>query len=729
MVLCPGLAPLTPQPNNWNDFWETGRSTSHNIALAGGNEQGSFRLSIGRLDQQSIMYNNDYFRNNYKLNTSYKFTDNLQVTVSAEYVKSGSDNRRFTSSSDFIWAHRHTDYNKLKDWRSYYAIQRETFRPGDDYPYANWQHEYFSNPFFLQDVYTNANDKDRLLGNIALNYKISEHFSVMLRSGTDFWSDTRRDVTGVEFTKNNVKRFGSYRETVISSQETNSDVILTFDKDLSSSLSLRVQGGAINRVNNFKRNSVLVGELTIDGLYNLGNFASPVVPSSMIRQQVVNSVFGAATIGINNALFIDVTGRNDWSSTLPVQANSFFYPSVAVSAVLTDMFDFNTRILSFAKVRASIAQVGNDADPYMLNQVYRAQGLWAGTTPMYSESNAIANRNLKPEITTGKEVGLDLRFLQGRIGVDLTYYHQSTVNQILAVSISNASGYASQTLNAGQITNQGVEIMLSGTPVALPNGFSWETQLNFARNRNQVVALAEGLDNYILGVQNSLTSEARVGQPYGTLYGRRYQRSPDGQIIYRNGLPQLDEGTHAIGNIQPDWIGGFSNTFRYKRLALSTLIDVKMGGDIFDVGTGLARKTGQLAETAFGREEGLIGQGVMNIGTIENPVFVPNDVIVDATTFWNNQNPRTYHEAGIFDGSFVKLREVALSYTFPKAFLGNRYIQSMRLSVVGRNLAFLHRNHPHIDPEVDMKGGNAQGFASGEMPSTRNIGFNLNVSF
>ncbi|ERM81004.1 hypothetical protein P872_12005 [Rhodonellum psychrophilum GCM71 = DSM 17998] len=725
----PGLVALTPQPGNWDDFWETGRSVSNNIAISAGNEQGNFRLSIGRLDQQSIMFNNDYYRNNFKLNTGYKFTPDLQVTVSAEYVKSGSENRRFASSQDFIWSHRHTDFTKLKDWRDYYEIQSQTFRPGDDYPYANWQHEYFSNPYFLQEKYTNGNEKDRLVGSIALNYRLNDNFSVLVRSGTDFWSDTRLNVTGVEFTKNNVKRFGSYQEIVFRSQETNNDVILTFDKDFSDRLSLKVQAGGINRTNYNKTNQVNVGELTIDGLYNLGNYASPVTPSSVIRKQVVNSLFASAQFGFNNYLFVDVTGRNDWSSTLPIAANSFFYPSVSLSAVLTDMFDFKSNVLSFAKIRGSWAQVGNDADPYVLNQVYQSRGLWAGSIPTYSESKAIANRNLKPEITTGKEIGLDLRFLKGRLGLDFTYYHQATVNQILAVSISTASGYASQILNAGKITNQGVELMLSGRPIVSRTGLNWDMNFNFSRNRNLVVELAEGLENYILGTQNSLTSEARVGQPYGTLYGRRYLRAPEGQIVYRNGLPVLEDGTFAIGNIQPDWIGGFSNTFSYKGLSVGTLIDVKMGGDIFDVGTGLARKTGMYQETAIGREEGIIGQGVVNVGSAESPVYVPNDVIVEASTFWNAQNPRTFHEAGIFDGTYVKFRELTLGYNFPKSIIGTRFIQSLKVSVVGRNLAILYKNHPHMDPEVDMKGGNAQGFAYGEMPSTRNVGFNLNLTF
>nr|MBI1229447.1 SusC/RagA family TonB-linked outer membrane protein [Cytophagales bacterium] len=725
----PERAPLLPQPNNWNEFWETGRSVQNNVAVSGANEKGNFRLSVGRLDQTSIMYNNDFYRNNFKFNSGYKFTDKLSVTLSAEYVKSGSDNRMFTASSDFIWAHRHTDYEKLRNWEQYYETQAATFRPGDDYPYANWQHEYFTNPFFLQDRYTNANVKDRLVGNIAATYKFTDDLSLMVRTGTDFWSDNRTNVTSVERTKNFVRILGAYNQTNMISQETNSDFILSYNKTIASKFSINAQAGAINRTNDYSMNMVNVRELTIDGLYNLGNFASPVVPSSEIQKQVVNSVFGAAQFGYNNSLFLDITGRNDWSSTLPVNANSFFYPSVALSAVITDLFDIQSNFLSFAKLRGSVAQVGNDADPYQLRQVYMSQGLWAGTTPTFANAPQIANRNLKPEITTGQEVGLDLRFLNGRIGLDLTYYHQATTNQILAVTISTASGYQSQILNAGKITNQGIEAMVTGSILQNRGGFNWDVAINFARNRNLVVELAEGLQNYTLGSQNSVTSEARVGEPYGTFYGRRYLRSPEGEIVYNNGLPQLEPGTFNIGNIQPDWIGGISNDFTYRNFSFGTLIDIRMGGDIFDVGTGLARKTGMLAETEIGREEGVIGAGVRNVGTAENPSYVPNDVIIPAATFWNSTNPRNFHEAGMFDGSFIKLREVTFGYSFPQSLLSKTFIQGVRLSLVGRNVAMLFRNHPHMDPEVDMKGGNAQGFASGQQPSTRNIGFNLNLTF
>jgi len=725
----PERVPLLPQPDNWDDFWETGRTGSYNVALSGSNDLGNFRLSVGRLDQQSIMYYNDYYRNNFKLNAGYNFTPKFHASVSAEYVRSGSDNRGYTGGSEFIWSHRHTDFTKLKNWEEYYDIQKLTFREGDFYPYANWQHEYFSNPYYSQKYLPNSNVKDRLVGNIALTYDFTDHLNLMVRSGTDYGMDNRTNIGGMERMKNNVTIKGSYDESAIIRQETNNDAILTFNKPISERFSLNIQAGAANRVNFYKQMGVDVNELTVDKLYNLENYASPVTPTNTLTKSEVNSLFGSAQVGFDNALFLDITARNDWSSTLPTDGNSFFYPSIALSAVLTDLFDIRSNVLSFAKIRASAAAVGSDGDPYMLQQVFLSQGLWAGSVPMYAASSEIANNGLKPESTAGQEYGLEMRLFNGKLSLDATYYSQVTTNQIFSVAISKSSGYDAQILNAGRVTNKGIEIMLSGTPIKTPSGFSWDLSFNFARNRNLVEELAEGLTNYTLGSQNGLTSEARVGEPYGTLYGRRYLRAPNGQIVYSNGLPQLEEGTFALGNIQPDWMGGFSNTFRYKSFSLSALVDVKMGGDIFDVGSGLARKTGQYIETVGGREEGVIGVGVKNVGTAAAPEYVTNDVIVDAMTFWNAQNPRTYHESGVFDASYVRLREATLSYSFPKGFLGNNFFQSLRLSVVGRNLLMFFRNHPHIDPEVDMKGGNAQGFASGQQPTTRNIGFNLNLTF
>ncbi|MFN4147105.1 MAG: SusC/RagA family TonB-linked outer membrane protein [Runella sp.] len=728
------VAPLVPMPNNWEEYWETGQTNTNNVALSGGNEKGNFRLSIGRMDQTGIMRSNDFYRNNFKLNTGYNFTTKLNVTISAEYIKSGAKNRGYQEGQQFIWSHRHISWEQHKRYDEYAATHIQRALPGRlaDTDPPNWQHTFFTNPFFIQDKLPLGNEKDRLVGNIALNYKIAPFLSLMLRSGTDFWSDTRINIINFERVRNGNRTPGQYSEEVLRAQETNSDAILTFNKNVTKDIAITSQVGGILRSNYYKRNFTRVGELVVDGLYNLSNSVPSLnVVQSRIEETQMQSLFGTFQLGWRNALFLDLTARNDWSSTLPADARSYFYPSASVSAVLTDLLHIQSPILSFGKVRASWAQVGNDARPYQLNQVYQSGGAWNGTIPQYFESTTIPNAGLKPEITTGIELGLDMRFLRGKVGLDVTYYDQTSRNQILGVEISKASGYNSRILNAGEITNKGLEVVLSGTPVKLPNGFTWDIAVNFARNRNRVVALAEGLTTFILHQQRGLNSEARVGEAYGALFGIGFERTTDGQIIYSNGLPVISTTPRILGNIQPKWTGGLSNTFTYKGISLATLIDVRMGGDFFDEGTGTARWTGQYQETALGREEGVIGKGVKIVSrnTDGTPVYAPNDIIVPATQFYGYNNPRRFHEAAIFDGSYIKFREMSLGYSIPEVFLKKLMIRTAKVSVVGRNLAIIFSNHPHIDPEVDRFGGNRQGFAYGELPNSRSVGFNLTLGF
>lgn len=718
----PETAPLVPEPDNWEQWWETGKTLSGSVALTGGNENGSFRLSIGRLQQEGIVYNNNYYRNNFRLNSSYNFTDKLKITALGEYIKSGSDNRNFLSNSNFIWHHRHTNFDQLRNYRQYEDVHIQP--AGNDEP-PSWQHTYFTNPYFIEEVLVKPNEKDRFLGNISLNYEFTDWLNLMVRTGTDVWSDTRISVDAYERTRGAFAR-GAYSEEVLRRQETNADLILSFDKTFANRYSVVAQAGGVSRTNYYKRNYSKVEQLTIDRVYNLGNNASPNTDESAIQESVVNSLFGSLQLGFNNYLFLDITGRNDWSSTLPTENNSFFYPSVSVSAVITDMLNVPTGFLSFAKLRASWAEVGNDADPYMLQQVYKPQGLWDGAIPKFAESNEIANAGLKPEITTGIEVGADLRFLNGRIALDVTYYDQTTRDQILGVDISRASGYTSRILNAGQITNKGIEAMLSGTILQLPGGLTWDASINFARNRNEVVELADGLTSLTLWTERGASLEARVGEPYGNLYGNKYARTEDGQLIFRNGYPYNIPGQQVIGNITPDWIGGISNAVSFKGITLSALIDAKKGGDIYDMGTSIARITGVLEESALGREEGVIGTGVKNIGTEESPQYVTNDVVASARTFYGYYSGRQFHEAAVFDASYVKLREASITYMLPKSWFANNFLQSASISLVGRNLAIFYKNTTHIDPEVSSA---SLGYNYGQLPSTRSLGFNLNVKF
>lgn len=715
-------APLLPEPDNWEQWWQTGKTISTNVALSGGTEKSTFRMAVGRMTQDGMAFNNNFWRNNFRLNATHSFTDKISLTAGGEYIKSGSDNRGFQSNQTFIWHHRHINYDQLRNYRDYADVH--ITKAGDTEP-PNWQHLYFTNPYFTEEVLVRPNDKDRFLGNIALTYDITPWLSVMARTGTDFWTDTRINVTAYERIRNGSFGRGAYSEEVLRSQESNSDIMVTVNKSISK-FSVIAQAGAVHRTQYYKRNYTQVQQLTIDGVYNTGNNASPNVDQSLIEEKEVNSIFGSVQLGYNDYLFLDVTGRNDWFSTLPPDNWSFFYPSVSLSAVVTEMLGLQSNFLSYAKVRAGWANVGSDGNPYLLEQVFDPKGLYDGSVPKFAESKSIANANLKPENTTGIEIGGEFKFLRGRIGLDVTYYNQSTVDQILPVDISRSTGYTSLTLNAGEILNKGVEITLSGTILKMPSGLTFDAGINFARNNSQVIELAEGLSSLTIWTERGASLEARVGQAYGNFYGNKFNRTPDGELIFTNGYPTNIPGQHVIGNITPDWIGGAFGTLKYKGLSLNFLFDVKMGGDIYDMGTSIARITGVLKESEAGREEGTIGVGVKNIATSDVPVYVPNDVVVPTRQLMGYYSGRQYHEAAVFDASYVKLRELSLIYALPARLFENNFLQGVSVSLIGRNLAILFKNTTHIDPEVSE---GRLGYNYGQLPSSRSVGFNINVKF
>jgi TonB-linked SusC/RagA family outer membrane protein len=346
------VAPLTPQPNNWEEFWDTGTSATNSIALSGGNDKGSFRMSYSNLTQKGIAAFNGFNRNNFKLNSAYTINKFLSVNTSGEYIKSGG-NRTFTGGDQFIWSHRHVSWDQLANWRDYTGvhIQRAVAGKLPDTDPPNWQHTFFTNPFYLNELLPNINDKDRILGNISLSIKINEHLKALVRTGTDMWTDTRTNIVNFERVRNGNKTPGRYSEEVLRSQETNHDFLLTYDRMFGKNFSLVASAGGAQRTNFYKRNFTNVAELVVDGVYNLGNSnPSQNTVASAITESEVQSVYASSQFGYKNALFLDVTARNDWSSTLPSIDRSYFYPSVSGSAVLTDLLSISNPILSYGKV-------------------------------------------------------------------------------------------------------------------------------------------------------------------------------------------------------------------------------------------------------------------------------------------------------------------------------------------------------------------------------------------
>ncbi|WP_420458922.1 SusC/RagA family TonB-linked outer membrane protein [Neolewinella sp.] len=731
------VAPLVPAPDSWSNFWDTGKTSNNTLSISNNYGNGNFRFSFGHVDTKGLMYNNDYRRDNFRLNLDQKLAPKLSVRVSSEYIKSGSDNRQQPALWELgTWHHRHDDWGRLRNYEQYMDVH--IVREGDVYPYANWQHSFASNRFYEQRYLTNANEKDRLLGNVAFTYDFLPSLSLMLRGGTDLWTDTRRAVTRNERIKSGTERTQSFEEDVLRRQETNLDFILTYNNYFGENLSVNAQFGGNHRTNYFKRNYIGVNDATINGLYNVSNNASQNTNLSRIEEKEVNSFFGAASFGYKSFLYLDITARNDWSSTLPAANNSYFYPSVSLSGVLTDALKISSPILSYAKVRAGWAQVGSDTDPYRLRQTYRSEVPWNATTPLFSEQPVIASSDLRPERTTGKEAGLDLRFLNGRIGLDVTAYEQTTEDQIINIAVSRATGYESKLINAGKVRNRGVEVVLTGAVVDLPK-FGWDVAVNYAKNNNTVLKLytdesGNELETIQLTTRRGLSLEARVGQPFGTLFGSGFARVPDGplagQIIFQDGIPLKDPDLKVLGNVSPDWIGGIRNNFRLGAFSANFLIDARIGGNIAEESSSLGMQTGVYAMTAVGREEGVIGLGARNVGTEEAPNYVVNDVVGPTRDVVGALSVRYANEGAIFDASYVKLREAGISFSLPRTLVDKvPFLRAASIGIIGRNLAMLYSNHNQVDPEFNSYGGNLQGALNyTSIPSTRSFGLNLNLT-
>ncbi|WP_420153415.1 SusC/RagA family TonB-linked outer membrane protein [Siphonobacter sp.] len=703
--------PWVAHPDNVNQFFRTGKTYTNNVSVTGGSDKGDFRLSLTDLNQSGILPFTNYKRQTVSLNAGWNLTPKLNIRATGNYVKDGSDNRT-NWGLYFIWFGRQVDMENLKDYTA----------PGSIYQ-NNWNNNYWTNPYYQLANSKRENEKDRLYGNISATYKFTDWLTLMARTGTDYYADRRK-------TKNAARTsnlYDGYNEEQIFVRESNSDFLLNATHKFGE-FDLTANIGGNHRKNFYQRDYMSAAELAIPRVWNMGNSRLRPVTENSYNQKVVNSMYASANIGFRNYLFIDLTARNDWSSALPSSNRSYFYPSAAVSAVLTDMFNVQSSFLSFAKVRGGIARVGNDTDPYNLMQTYEYANAW-GSLASLKESNGLLNPELKPELTSSYEIGTELKFFQNRIGLDLTYYDKQSFNQILKVDVSNATGFSSKLLNAGRLQNRGIEIQLTGTAVKT-NSFKWDIALNWARNQNKVKELMEGLTTYTLGTMRGMGIEARVNQPYGTFFGQGFLRAPDGQIVYdQSGYPMIDPVRRVLGNFTPKWIGGLQNTFTYKNLSLTTLIDMKQGGDIFSQTINIGRYTGVLKETTVGRETGIVGQGVVNTGTAANPEYVPNTKSISSEEWHHKYYLLTNNEETIFDGSYVKLREVRLTYVFPGKVFKRLPFRDITISAVGRNLALLHSNIPHIDPETSYyNDGNVQGIENGQIPTTRSVGFNISLN-
>ncbi len=741
---------ITPTPfvpgMDLRGFYETGITHNTNVSLTGANDKGDFRLSYTLLDQKGIIPNTDIKRNTFSFNGGYNFTPKLSARITANYVNTHSDNRPNlsygTESIIYLlhcWMGQHVDLNSLKDY----------WIPGMEHVQQfNYNYNYHDNPYFNLYANTNGQDAGRLFGNISLKYDITDWLNVQLRAGTDFNSELRKRQRAFSTQR---FRFGSYREERVRNGESNFDFLISANKDLSDKFSLGVNAGGNRQISRMNNHGITAPQLLIPGIYSLDNSRVALVSNVYDGQKVINSLYGAVQLGYNNYLFLDVTARNDWSSALTLPANvealgvtdnSYFYSSASLSAVLSDMVQLPDWV-NFAKVRTSLAQVGNDTDPYAFSLSYGRNDPW-GDYPIYSSPSGMLNYNIKPEISTSWEAGLDWRFFNNRLGLDFSYYDMTTRNQILpSVPSSIASGYNTRVVNAGKIRNYGYELMLTGTPVAGKN-FKWDVAVNWSLNRSRVIEFDGEQQSYLMADRHGIQIRANVGQRMGDMYSIGFRRVDDPQSPYYGQKIVNSEGGYLgtsdivkVGNYNPDWMAGIRNTFTYKNLNVSFLLDARVGGQIFSETWVVGLEAGQLIETLEGRENGYDlshpGNGVIAPGVKDggNGNWVPNDIKIPARVYHQTRTGnRDIEEGAIFDADYVKLRELRIGYSFSNRFLSRIKMKGMNLSIVGRNLA-VWSNVPHIDPETSSLAGGTiiPGVESVGMPTTRSIGFNLGFSF
>ncbi|MCB0446446.1 MAG: TonB-dependent receptor, partial [Gelidibacter sp.] len=628
-----------------------------------------------------------------------------------------------------VWSGRNVDWNALRDWRNLptgFAAGADVATP------INWNLAYNNNPYWALDNNTNTFDRNRLLGNVSLAYQITEELNISGQTGIDYFSslDTQRRAFG---TYESVR--GYYEEYQRTRYEINSQLLINYTKDIGEDFNVNVNLGGNSMVNNYHRLRMVAPELQVPNLYNISNIRDGVTPVLFQEQQdqKINSLFGTLGVSFRDFAFIEVTGRNDWASVLPVSNNSFFYPSVTGSLIVSDMLNFSGNgTVSYLKLRGGWSEVGSAGPlgPYSVDPSYQYSGQPWGTTPIALYPGTLWNPDIKNETTEEVEVGLEARMFDNRLRFDIAYYDKETVDVIMAKPVDASSGNTFLWDNVADITNKGIEISLGADIIRNEDGFNLGVNINFAKNTNEVNNIDEDPSTnngqVVLGNLWNVQTVAREGEPIGALYGPDFVRDPSGNIIYENGLPKLDvANVKVLGNINPDWTGGLGLNMSYKNIRLSTLFDVKKGGDIYSQTNSWGKYAGVLAETVQGRETGIIGEGVMSDG---NGGYVPNNVVTTANAYFHTAYSQNVASSSVYDASFVKWRELSLSYSLSDKILKNTGIDKVSLGVTVRNLAILYKEVPHIDPESAFSTATGQqGLEYAQIPPTRSIGVNMNV--
>lgn len=740
---------LQAYPQNWKNFFVTGHTMINSVSLDGATEQGDYRIGYTNLRQTGTVPGSELNRNTFAINGGKKITNKLTSRAWVNYVRTTSDGRPQQGSNTtniiatiLAGLPVTVDINELKN---------NLFAPATQAVPTGWTGDLArsidlngvqNNPYFVTAFNRFSNSVDRVYGGTSLSYDVTPWFNVTGRVGTDFFTENRRSVTR-KGTRGRLN--GQFETNDIFERELQTDILGTVQRKISTDWSFKgIVGHQFNQ-RTIRRSRLLSEGLNIDQLYTFANAQSN-VPSNFYSRREIFGVYGDFSFDYKNFLFLNVTGRNDWSSTLPVSNNSYFYPSASVSFVLTEAFSnlgiVKNDILSYAKLRANYANVGSDEDPYQLSFTYnpltQASDIYTfnilypiGGASAFGATNILPPTNLKPQQQTSYEFGAELKFFGGRVGLDMTYYKTLNYDQIISIAIPQTTGYSARRLNVGEISNKGLEAMLTVTPLKTRSGFRWDAAFNFNRNINRVESLAPGLTEFITtsGDGFGIFVVARPGETF-SIQGVGWLRDPQGNIIINPTTGLRTPGPRKVfGSIYPDWTLGINNSFSYKGIDLNFLIDIRKGGVINSQTVSIVRGGGLAVETAVNDRKPFIDPGVIRNA---DGTFRPNDVpVASVQQYWGQLDNSVSPENNIFDGSYSKLREVRIAYNLPKTWISKTPFGSISLGVEGRNLWIISSKVPHIDPEANVLGTGliGEGLERGSIPSSRTIGGNLRFTF
>lgn len=728
--------------DNIDGFFRTGVNTTNSLIVNKKAGKTGVRITYTDMRDKDLIPKTHMARNTLNLRTNTTITKFLDLDFKVTYTHEGVKNRPAVAD------HRANIAKNLMTLSTTFdqAWLKEHYED-ENGEYYNWNDGdvYNINPYWVLHKMTNRSWKDNYKGSAVIRYRPLKQLTLQATAGTDINYFTFEEFAyptspgrerGMLSTKDYKNRMYTAELLAIYKGK--------FKKwDYGATL-----GGSLYKTDN-KTQIVTAQNMIMRDAKTLQSFTEKTIREEIYRRQI-NSVYGSMNFAYDNFAFLDMTLRGDCSSTLPVNNNVYWYPSVSGSLLFSELLHVDKNIMPYGKVRASWAKVGNDTSPYMLRPTYEMALNSFGQYPMASISgDVIPNKNLKPTMTNSIELGFELKFLKNRLGLDFTYYNQHSKDQILRMNTSYASGYRYQLINAGDIENRGIEVVLNTRPIEMKD-FSWDLNVNFAKNSNKVKELANGVDEFELASARWLGVKvvAKVGENYGCIMGKDFLRNDNGDIIIdgKTGLPKMTHDLKVLGNATWDWTGGLTTNVRYKNFSMGAIFDVKVGADLYSMSARSAYSTGKHKETLEGRdawyesEEKRLAAGVtakdwhptggyVAKGVIEQPdgTFKPNDIFVSPQEYWTYVTTQTARPF-IYDNTYVKLREFTLSYAFPRRMLG-KVVNALSVSFVARNLFNLYKNVPNIDPDSNYNNSTGMGLEFGSLPSRRSFGLNVNLKF